>query len=164
MARKGTLHIYSHACFTRSLATFAASSTIVRFSSPGLDLRLCGAVASQLRIMSPCILLAVGRSFEHPYGHSVSYTFKHSFERFRTRVSNTHFHAIQVQQDFFSVQIHYDDVIFQRSCTQSAFVRAQFSIATLSRGGEWRADGPVDNYEKACCACIFTGHLQSGGG
>mmetsp|Transcript_16612 Transcript_16612/g.40859 ORF Transcript_16612/g.40859 Transcript_16612/m.40859 type:complete len:648 (-) Transcript_16612:1604-3547(-) len=41
-----------------SVATCVTSTTIVRLASPGLDISLCGTVASQLRIMSPCILLA----------------------------------------------------------------------------------------------------------
>jgi hypothetical protein len=56
--------VLKHKCFIRSVATCVTSSTIVRLASPGLDISLCGTVASQLRIMSPCILLAVGRVTE----------------------------------------------------------------------------------------------------
>ena len=41
-----------------SLATYAASDTIAKLLSPGLPLRLSNTVASQLQIMSPCIVFA----------------------------------------------------------------------------------------------------------
>lgn len=88
----------------------------------------------------------------HTLSNTLSNTFEHVFQtRTLTRFK---FKRISFWCGFTPMTSCFDGVPLH-----SAFVHAQFSIATLSRGGEWRADGPFDNHEKARCACIFTGHL-----